>query len=445
MSTEATIVPVDPVYFYWNNYYSGDGHTMWPPPGQLIYHAGYNSRDEQIVSDDDKRRKGFKDCQHWKFTVTQPNTSQAINTWYSTNHALGTWIRNPPEPTTWIWTGDPNYGYPSTTFGGSADPTKDLVPLLCIGPDGARAVAPPPDLCALVAASLRAMLPGIRPRLSLPNSILELKDFKSLPHTFDRIRNAASFLQPYGRKPLAKLVKRAKRSTGAVSDSYLQYQFNLAPLVSDLCGLFHTLTSVRQELALLVHNANRRQIRHFRRKMADRYPDTYDQRQNRVANQTWVCGTNLLYSRRVSYSIRDFNATLEYSYKLPSLSNELMLVGAVLDSLGVNLNPSIVWNAIPWSFVVDWFLSVNSFLSNYKVRWIEPVTVLHQYCWSINVRREISIACGVDVLLPVNSHDQEVYLRSVTMPADWRSLLSSSGINLKEFMLASALAGSRLH
>jgi hypothetical protein len=44
--------------------------------------------------------------------------------------------------------------------------------------------------------------------------------------------------------------------------------------------------------------------------------------------------------------------------------------------MGFELNPRIIWDAIPFSFVVDWFFNVGGFLARYKVDALELPIVL---------------------------------------------------------------------
>jgi hypothetical protein len=52
----------------------------------------------------------------------------------------------------------------------------------------------------------------------------------------------------------------------------------------------------------------------------------------------------------------------------------------LLTVAGVELNPGIVWDAIPFSFVVDWFSNVGDFLEQYRHKALElPIMILLTY------------------------------------------------------------------
>jgi len=55
-------------------------------------------------------------------------------------------------------------------------------------------------------------------------------------------------------------------------------------------------------------------------------------------------------------------------------------VRVLLDSFGIELNPRILWDAIPFSFVVDWFLDVGSVIGRYRIDAMElPIQYVDSY------------------------------------------------------------------
>jgi hypothetical protein len=126
---------------------------------------------------------------------------------------------------------------------------------------------------------------------------------------------------------------------------------------------------------------------------------------------------------------------------------------AMLDALGVNLNPAIIWNAIPWSFVVDWVVGVGRWLDQFKSRNLEPVCLIHRYLYSVRIQR--STMCFSNILPTTLGHSpwggnylaaqhtEIAYRRSPGMPDLYRAI-ETSGLNPKEFSLGSALAYLRL-
>jgi hypothetical protein len=45
----------------------------------------------------------------------------------------------------------------------------------------------------------------------------------------------------------------------------------------------------------------------------------------------------------------------------------LGVLSGLLDTLGFELNPRIIWEAVPFTFVIDWFFGVGTFLQRLKI------------------------------------------------------------------------------
>lgn len=73
---------------------------------------------------------------------------------------------------------------------------------------------------------------------------------------------------------------------------------------------------------------------------------------------------------------------------------------AWLDTLGLNLSPTVIWNAIPYSFVVDWFANVGDCLKQYDSNWLSPYTELGFFVenqkFSFTYKHEILPADSLD-------------------------------------------------
>jgi len=137
-----------------------------------------------------------------------------------------------------------------------------------------------------------------------------------------------------------------------------------------------------------------------------------------------------------------FCATIEYRYKINDLSGrDVDVLNAFLDRVGINLNPSIVWNAIPWTFVLDWVMDVSTWLDQFKVRNIEPQTAISQYCYSWKINRCINAGTHKGAAFSVNEY---AYKRVPYNPDITRSI-TTSGLNLREFSLLGALGITRTH
>ena len=65
---------------------------------------------------------------------------------------------------------------------------------------------------------------------------------------------------------------------------------------------------------------------------------------------------------------------------IPALTEAETMLRTYLDALGFELNPRIVWDAIPFSFVLDWFFDVGGWLQRFKIDTLELPIVLADSC-----------------------------------------------------------------
>jgi len=355
-----------------------------------------------------------------------------------------------------------NLWFPASDgFGPLDGPILGLPKLYELQADGVSFIKPADGVNALAANALKAMLPGIRPSLSLVNSIIELKDFKSLPRTLLRIKSLTKDLLTGTYKGLRTFPtlfrerKPLRRILGAGSDTYLQAQFNILPLLRDVSGFKQALRTVSDQVDKLVHDEGRRRTRHYSRDLRAQYKDVDET----SSTFTWPIPPPTGYpsqmvgvgrkKRQVKYTEALFRSQLDYSYYFSQYQRENAHILGLLDALGVNLNPAIIWNAIPWTFVIDWVVNISSWLDNFKVGNLDPVTLIHDWSWSTTVDRTTTtfqrLHEGTNDQTPfrLTSSCHEVAYKRSTKYLDIGSALSTSGISPKEFMLASALAASR--
>jgi hypothetical protein len=357
------------------------------------------------------------------------------------------WVAWGPQAGYWGPAGFPMLGLPALfEFGSDYDIPNKVLPGLSTN--------------QLVSDAITTMLPGIRAKLSLINSLIELKDFKSLPRTIRNIENLIpSIYNNLKNKPLRGIFSALKAGgkagysvvhTGA--DGYLQYQFNIAPLLSDISGLHAALHEVQSEINKLRMNQAKKQKRHVSFRLPDTFghtgsPDVSIQFEHQTYDSTFDGGA--IFYRNVNVTKAMFNATMEYNYMLPPMTEDEYIRNGLLDKFGVNFNPKIIWNAIPWSFVVDWVLGVNQWLDNFGSRNIEPVTNITKFCWSVHVIRHISTSInsctnglhGDSGEQPMCTVNEDVYLRRVESlyGLDMYRLARLSGLSPTEISLGAAL------
>ena len=428
-----------------------DGSTTEADGSQTHFQPSYVNRGEWLADAAGSRSKVFKPCSHLKVgTLVLPNTYKPIyacNTLLYPEHDEYT-VFDVKGYLDCLWPTEV-FGEVAYPYGTASSPDLKLKPLWTEKPGGFRYVNDPPDLDTLIEDSVQAMLPGIKQGMSAINNYLELKDFSTLGSTASKIALVGKLLKKrkYGKKTLRHILH-------ASADSYLQLQFNFLPLLSDIANTGKLLAALRPKITRILNEERIPRYHHFRRDVGYLYEDSIrstGKRPTLLASDANLDGS-YYQTRTVSHTECMFHASMKYSYTLNSWERTNTTIASYLDAVGVNFNPAIIWNAMPWSFVVDWFLNVSQFLDALKGRLLEPRCVIHDYCWSIRVKRRIDCDIGVNIsgfftrgtVVPVSRITEEAYKRQPHVPDIFRAL-RVSGLSLKEFSLAGALATSSGH
>lgn len=138
--------------------------------------------------------------------------------------------------------------------------------------------------------------------------------------------------------------------------SYGSITWGLMPLISDLKSLFGTLSAINGKILSSYQKI-------VGKKISRRFSWTWNHPTPRYA---------YTYKARGTTSIQGYITGGNY------YPDDIAKAGAVLlDELGANLDLRVVWDVIPFSFVVDYFLPVGDFIESFHPRgWFKPSFVL---------------------------------------------------------------------
>lgn len=199
------------------------------------------------------------------------------------------------------------------------------------------------DVQSLASEAYQAMRPTMSTGTSLTNFLLELRDFRSLFKLWDKtkslLQNAAS--------------------------GHLNYSFGWKPMIKDITDLVTGAAEFDKRFHDFLSRAGSYQHRRFRKKLG---------------GQTFTSATALLpemggnwYGYHVhQYTELTFASCISYVYSLPQYSYREMRFRAILDTLGLNLKPSQIWQAIPFSFLFDWFWNMTRLLESIESNLLDP-------------------------------------------------------------------------
>jgi hypothetical protein len=400
---------------------------------------------EEITPNSTKDHSSWKSFEHYKCSrgdYSQSLADSRVNTeeWQYLPHYYSGVARQPRFGTTGYYLN----GNGVLPFGEPGFPIAGL-PLFYEKREDGGFIPAPLNYDELEQMFMRQALPGIIAEMSLINNIIELRDFSSLPQT---LRSIYSLFR--------HSIGTLRRILRATSDGYLQAQFNILPLLSDITGIHAGLVRTERRMNDLITRMGRVQRRHFVYNWRE-FADTVDEESDAyfgyypfspgLHNQL-----NAFYLRRSCVCDNSqFHAMIEYNYNFTRYQLEHARVLSLLDTFGVNFNPAIIWNAIPWSFVVDWVFGVSRWLDSMKTQNMAPQTNILRYLWSIKRRRTIlttkkGLSLHVSyppfgLHVPQPAVIETAYRRHVTMPSV--SSIESSGVSFHELTLGAALVTAR--
>jgi hypothetical protein len=255
--------------------------------------------------------------------------------------------------------------------------------------------------------------------MSLANDVLELNQIKDLIHPFgrDRIKR----LDPRNKRP--ELSPKGQLLSAA-ANAELWYSFGVKPLVDDIKGIAELIRSIPKTIADIRRRGERLQTRHFQRKL-----DL--QGISLPADTTTVVENPLPDFRQVSLVTQNrwltspvYHATLKFRYDVASLTDLALACSAWTQAAGLDKPLTVAWNAIPFSFVVDWFVDVGEWIDSLQADPVLPIVIedfSHSVKWSYRADVTIKFWNGI-YTAPLGVGDHSYYERRRDIPSTTSTL-----------------------
>lgn len=213
--------------------------------------------------------------------------------------------------------------------------------------------------------------------MSLPNFLLEFKDVKKMANKWLTGKGLRSTVRQAGKQ----------RASKTLAGGVLEYSFGLAPTISDVSAMINAVRNTQQRVSQFCANVGKpMKARLLMHKATTGKQGTFDYE----GDSHQPCSWNGTLDQRTT-------AHFTFVGKAPAvLSNLDRTLRAMLDSFGVELNPRIIWDALPFSFIIDWIINVGDILERFKVDAMElPVDIVDS-CLQYTESRAISSNLTLD-------------------------------------------------
>lgn len=276
---------------------------------------------------------------------------------------------------------------------------------------GVPAIPEMSDWTAFNQRAFDAMKPDLETDLNLTTSLIELVELKQLFSAFS-VRHSKSVLR-------------------RLAEGHLSYSFGLKPLLSDVRGIYDVFMSYNTRIHSLMARRGIPQVRHYTEGAVsdDQEDEFYD--------------GGYLRSYYTSEITRRLVATMRFTYDCPDIEG-LAHMDALRDMLGLRFGLKQIWEAIPFSFVVDWFLKVGDWIDRYEKPLIEPEVTVTDYCISEKIQFQtrhwwhfISDNSNVEHTDYIASGTR--YMRKRTTPNCGNTFLEKGNFGLNQLALSASL------
>lgn len=213
----------------------------------------------------------------------------------------------------------------------------------------------------LNAEAYLTMKPSLSSSFSLTNFLVELREFKTL----------------------FKFVDTSKSVSRNVGSGYLNYQFGWKLFVRDLLEIKDKLINMEKTLNDYKSKQGKVLVRHFAKSLSK--------------DSGVELGNSTTYKARLQWERKQFfHATMRYRYTVPDIDKAHAFVKGALDIVGLRLDASVIWEAVPFSFVADWFFGIGDYLASLKTDYLESEVEILDYCCSYKhtVKEKYGIVFG---------------------------------------------------
>lgn len=229
--------------------------------------------------------------------------------------------------------------------------------------------------------------------LLFPNFLWELRDWRNLPEIIKDLRKKWDTFNSYQRgykKSWGRYLMYLKRPgikaellqwlTGKrLANALLAKQFGLDPFLRDCKSLFSLLSTMEKRIAFL------------KKTMGKRYKFGYREElpiPTGLMETSYNLGTTRL---ECEYYRAYVNYTFEISHNVKDLDSLRSRIGYAMAALGIDSPAAIIWEAVPYSFLVDWFAGVQDILEQLKVNpFLTGEITVHKVSTSVTQRSSMA-------------------------------------------------------
>jgi len=140
-----------------------------------------------------------------------------------------------------------------------------------------------------------------------------------------------------------------------VANANLNYQFGWKPTIGDISAMVNAVRTLQQKL-----RDWERSVGQLKKRQLTVSNNTIGKTGSAAVSSWGTVTWSVSFTQKVTAHI------VFRPLPLKAYTDLEKLLRGTLDSLGFELNPKILWDAVPFSFVVDWFVNIGQYLERFK-------------------------------------------------------------------------------
>jgi hypothetical protein len=186
------------------------------------------------------------------------------------------------------------------------------------------------------------------------------------------------------------LVKLWKQNLGLIKNvagAHLNYSFGWKPTVGDIRDAINGVRTLKSKLDA------------FRKSVGKIISRSYTNLSDSTSKSGTYLPADVTRSVQWNASIdRKITSHVVYTPLFPTAFGQVdVQLRGMLDVLGFELNPRIIWDKIPFTFIIDWFIGIGAFLERFKVDTLElPIKYVDSFVQYKEDRKYHSNSLGVN-------------------------------------------------
>jgi hypothetical protein len=232
--------------------------------------------------------------------------------------------------------------------------------------------------------------------ISIINFLIELKDVRRMWKDLSDLCTKNVWSE------LCQVASNRDRAKHALADRYLSFEFGYCPFVRDIITILKLLANWRKKLKTLL--ARLHKIESIRATIYQYNQDTKGEPEpispGQFMSAALCCDGLINYQytgAEVLLSVPNKvlpRAGMKYTLYCEELKEMNAELRGLLDAFGVRWDPSIIWNAIPFSFMLDWLWDVGAWLA----KWSKPTLPVKLRIMDFYITWKYSGRVTVDIL-----------------------------------------------